>query len=86
MKEDKRTNIIKKKKRGFGFKIFIAFIVLICFLLAIAGAIIIYYLVTVPDLEELSPSPIAETSKVYAIDGSLLTEFHATENREIIPF
>jgi len=86
MKEDKRTNIIKKKKRGFGFKIFIAFIVLICFVLAIAGSVIIYYLVTVPDLEELSPSPIAETSKVYAIDGSLLTEFHATENREIIPF
>ena len=41
---------------------------------------------TIPTLEELTPSQIAETSKVYAIDGSLLTEFHAEENREIVPF
>ena len=30
---------------------------------------------TVPDLEDLKPSPIAQTSKVYAIDGSLSVSY-----------
>lgn len=44
------------------------------------------YINTLPTLEELDPSPIAQTSKVYDINGDLLTEFHAEENREIIDF
>ncbi|MHB8280318.1 MAG: transglycosylase domain-containing protein, partial [Candidatus Humimicrobiaceae bacterium] len=41
---------------------------------------------TVPSLDELNPSDSAETSKVYALDGTLITEFHTEENREIVPF
>ena len=41
---------------------------------------------SVPSLNELTPSDIAETSKVYALDGTLITEFHAEENREIVSF
>lgn len=54
--------------------------------LATGGILVIYYLNSLPTLEELTPSPIAQTSKVYALDGSLVTEFHAEENREIISF
>ena len=86
MLSEKINKKIKKPKKGCAFKIFIAFIILFCLAAVIFGAIALYYLATVPDLEDLNPSPIAETSKVYAIDGSLLTEFHATENREIISF
>ena len=82
----KRNNEITKQKKGCGFKIFVTFIILFCFAAVIFGAVALYYIATVPDLEDLNPTPVAETSKVYAIDGSLLTEFHATENREIIPF
>ncbi len=76
----------KKNKRGFIFGCLIFFIialVLIVFIGLIAGFV---YLSKIPRLEELTPSEIAETSKVYALDGSLITEFHAEENREIIPF
>ncbi len=54
--------------------------------LATGGILVLYYLNSLPTLEELTPSPIAQTSKVYALDGSLVTEFHSEENREIIPF
>jgi len=55
----------------------------------IAAAIVIIgfvYINSLPTLEDLTPSPIAQTSKVYDIDGNLVTEFHAEENREIIDF
>jgi penicillin-binding protein 1A len=58
-------------------------IALIGGLAAITGFI---YINSLPTLEELTPSPIAQTSKVYDIDGNLITEFHAGENREIIDF
>jgi len=61
-----------------------AVFIVIILLAGLIGGLIIFS--TVPSLEELTPSSIAETSKVYALDGSLLTEFHAEENREIIPF
>lgn len=86
MLSEKRNKEIKKPKKGCAFKIFITLIILFCFAAVIFGAVVLYYIATVPDLEDLNPTPVAETSKVYAIDGSLLTEFHATENREIIPF
>jgi penicillin-binding protein 1A len=54
--------------------------------LATGSILVLYYLNSLPTLEELTPSTIAQNSNVYAIDGSLLTEFHAGENREIIPF
>ena len=56
------------------------------FIIAIGLFLIFNYVNSLPRLEELTPSPIAQTSKVYALDGSLLTEFHAGENREIIKF
>lgn len=77
---------IRKPGRSCLFKIIMFFIVLFSIAIVFFGGLIFYYVITVPDLEELSPSPVAETSKVYAVDGSLLTEFHATENREIVPF
>ena len=84
MEETKKKNINKKKGclRAFGIFVLICFIALV--LVGAIGAFVI--LGSIPSLEELTPSPIAETSKVYAIDGTLITEFHAEENREIIPF
>src|SRR5665647_1198643 len=76
----------RKSKKGCILSFLIAFIVIACILLLSVGLVALYYYNTVPKLENLSPSIIAETSKVYAIDGSLLTEFHAAENREIITF
>src|SRR5665811_693232 len=76
----------RKPKRGAIFGFLIAFVLVVCSALLSAGLIAVYYYIAVPKLENLTPSLIAETSKVYAIDGSLLTEFHATENREIIAF
>lgn len=76
----------KSKSKGCLFAVLITF--LICLALILFVGIIggFLYMRTIPTLEELTPSQIAETSKVYAIDGSLLTEFHAEENREIVPF
>ncbi|MBE3092439.1 MAG: PBP1A family penicillin-binding protein [Chloroflexi bacterium] len=77
----------KRKKLGGCLKFFIFTITSIFLLTAlIVVALTLYYINTLPTLEELTPSPIAQTSKVYALDGSLITEFHAEENREIISF
>jgi len=76
----------RKPKRGCVLGFLIAFVSVVCFVLLSVGLIAVYYYIAVPKLENMTPSPVAETSKVYAIDGSLLTEFHATENREIIAF
>lgn len=68
-------------------KFFISVMVIgICFVLVVGGIFAFIYINSLPSLEDLTPSPVAQTSKVYALDGSLLTEFHAVENREIIPF
>jgi len=77
---------VSKKAKGClrGFLIFMAAAIAV-----IGGGGIILglvYINALPTLEELSPSPIAQTSKVYDIDGNLITEFHAEENREIIRF
>ena len=76
----------KKSKKGCltAFFLTAAIVVVFIILAGLAGGFI--YLRTIPGLEDLTPSEIAETSKVYALDGSLITEFHAEENREIIPF
>ncbi len=80
--------MIAEKKRLSGcLKFFIFFTAVVIFILIAAGLFVAFnYLNALPTLEELTPSPIAQTSKVYAIDGSLLTEFHAEENREIVKF
>jgi len=76
------------EKKGRGCLITFAVTLLICLIIIIFTGLVtaIIYLQTIPSIEDLTPSPIAETSKVYALDGSLLTEFHAEENREIISF
>ncbi|MBA7623423.1 Biosynthetic peptidoglycan transglycosylase [subsurface metagenome] len=77
----------KRKKLGGCLKFFIFMVTVIFLLSALMGVVLaLYYINTLPTLEELTPSPIAQTSKVYALDGSLITEFHAEENREIILF
>jgi penicillin-binding protein 1A len=80
-----RTN---NKKRSRGCLISILVFLLVCAVIIIFAGLIsaFIYFQTIPSIEELTPSPIAETSKVYALDESLLTEFHAEENREIISF
>lgn len=77
----------KRKKLGGCLKFFIFMVTVIFLMSALMGVVLtLYYINTLPTLEELTPSPIALTSKVYALDGSLITEFHAEENREIISF
>ena len=75
-----------KEKSGC-FKFFIFILVIIVISTMLIGSIVAFiYINSLPSLEELTPSPIAQTSKVYALDESLITEFHAEENREIISF
>ncbi len=77
----------RRKKLSGCLKLFVLTTVAIISFVILAGIVLVlYYVNTLPTLEELTPSPIAQTSKVYALDGSLITEFHAEENREIISF
>ena len=76
----------RNKKRGC-LKSFFIFLAVCLFIILFVGAIAALFLLkSVPSYENLTPTAIAETSNVYAIDGSLIAEFHAEENREIIPF
>ncbi len=79
-------NARQKKPRGCLKAFLITTIIIISFMILIGALIGFYYIGTLPTLEELTPSPVAQTSKVFGIDGRLITEFHAGENREIIPF
>ncbi|MBC7333259.1 MAG: PBP1A family penicillin-binding protein [Actinobacteria bacterium] len=74
------------KKGGFIRFLIVTVVTVIMFIIVSGAIVVLFYLLTLPSLEELTPSPIAQTSKVYAIDGSLIAEFHAEENREIVPF
>ncbi|HEX9774873.1 MAG TPA: PBP1A family penicillin-binding protein [Actinomycetota bacterium] len=58
-----------------------ALVVVLCALPALAGC------EGLPNLDEAlaDASRVAETTKVFAADGSLITELHAEENREVIP-
>jgi penicillin-binding protein 1A len=77
---------IKKSKKGCvtAFLLTAAIVIILVIVVGLGGGLL--YLRTIPNLEELSPTAIAETSKLYALDGSLISEFHAEENRVIIPF
>src|SRR5665647_851215 len=81
------TNMEKRSKLKVYFLYFFVslaiLLVTIIFTSIIGGFLILR---SVPSLDELNPSDSAETSKVYALDGTLITEFHAEENREIVPF
>ncbi len=76
--------MVEKKGCLKFFFLFVLFALLTMLLVGIIGGVI--YAATLPSLEDLTPSEIAQTSKIYSIDGKLITEFHAGENREIIPF
>ena len=79
--------VARKKGLGGCLKSFLIFISISIVVIIGAGAIIaLVYANSLPTLEELDPSPIAQTSKVYDLEGRLITEFHAEENREIVPF
>jgi len=78
---------VRKKGPGGCLKGFLIFISIAIIVIIGVGAIIAFiYINSLPTLEELTPSQIAQTSKVYDLDGKLITEFHAEENREVIPF
>lgn len=81
------TNIRKQSKEKscwLSFLIALTIFLMITIFIGTTGCALIPR--TVPSLDELNPSDSAETSKVYALDGTLITEFHAEENREIVPF
>jgi penicillin-binding protein 1A len=81
------TNIRKQSKERIcrlSFLVFLAILLVVIIFINTAGCALIPR--SVPSLDELNPSDSAETSKVYALDGTLITEFHAEENREIVPF
>lgn len=78
---------LKRKELSGCLKFFIFIVSMAAFLSIITGIVLIaYYVNSLPTLEELTPSPIALTSKVYDLNGNLITEFHAEENREIISY
>ena len=78
---------VRKRGPGGCLKSFLIFISIAVIVIMGVGAVIAFvYMNSLPTLEELTPSEIAQTSKVYDLDGKLITEFHAEENREIIPF
>jgi len=78
---------LKRKELSGCLKFFIFIVSMVAFLFIITGIVLItYYINSLPTLEELTPSPIALTSKVYDLNGNLITEFHAEENREIISY
>src|SRR5450830_265662 len=81
------TNIRKQSKEKscwLSFLVALTIFLMITIFIGTTGCVLIPR--TVPSLDELNPSDSAETSKVYALDGTLITEFHAEENREIVPF
>jgi len=81
------TNMRKQSKVRIcwlSFLVFLAILLVIIIFIGTTGCALI--LRSAPSLDELTPSGIAETSKVYALDGTLIAEFHAEENREIVPF
>lgn len=74
----------KERICRLSFLVFLAILLVVIIFINTAGCAQIPR--SVPSLDELNPSDSAETSKVYALDGTLITEFHAEENREIVPF
>jgi penicillin-binding protein 1A len=53
----------------------------------LAGLVSLALLATacgLPDIKDYEPLPLAQTSFLYAADGSLITELHATEDRVIL--
>ena len=78
------TNIRKQNIAKIYLKYFLVIILVAIIFTDTTGCTRI--LKSIPSLDELTPSEIAQTSKVYALDGTLITEFHAEENREIVPF
>ena len=84
MQNTKLRNESKKRISQLCFFVFLAILFVVIIFINTAGCAQITR--SVPSLDELNPSDSAETSKVYAIDGTLVTEFHAEENREIVPF
>jgi len=81
------TNIRKQSKEKscwLSFLVALTIFLMITIFIGTTGCALIPR--TIPSLDELNPSDSAETSKVYALDGTLITEFHAEENREIVPF
>ncbi len=39
-----------------------------------------------PSLETTKPAPLAESSRILAADGTVITDLHGEENRETVPF
>ncbi|MCJ7666342.1 MAG: transglycosylase domain-containing protein, partial [Actinobacteria bacterium] len=79
--------VAPKKGVGGCLKIFLIFVLVsIVFIIGVGAITAFIYINSLPTLEELTPSQIAQTSKVYDLDGKLIAEFHAEENREIIAF
>ena len=82
-----KQNKQNKQKKSNKFLNFLKVaLIIIVSIFVLVSLVLLIYINTLPSLEELTPTPVAQTSKVYAIDGTLIAEFHAEENREIVPF
>ena len=82
-----------RKPSGIIIKILAAFLAIHLLFVFVFLGIVFVALQTVlsffndlPKLEEFTPAETALTSKIYAVDGTLIDTFHGEENRELVSY
>lgn len=82
-------SIIRKKKlakkRSFARRLVVLIIGFFIFSAAAGGGVIAGVMVSfgneIPDINKKAPRPVAQTTKIYAADGSWMADLHAEEDR-----
>ncbi len=64
----------------------VSFIFVLSGLIFSAFQTVLSFIEDLPDLEDFTPTENALTSKIYALDGSLIDTFHGEENRELVSY
>ncbi len=86
MSYGRKVRKTKKRKSGRILKIFLVLVVLTTLtFFSIGTGFLIGLAKDLPRLEDQAQAASAQTSKIYASDGTLITTFHAEQNRVIIP-
>lgn len=88
-KYDSNMSIIRKKKlarrRSFARRLVVFVFGIFIFTASAGGGITAGILISfgdeIPNVNKKAPRPIAQTTKVYAADGSWMADFHAEEDR-----
>lgn len=84
-KNKKIKNMTGTQKTGISFGVLAVLFFAFTFLVFLAGSLYIVSLAAeLPRLEKEALKPPAQTTRVYAADGTLLAELHASENRVIV--